>query len=322
VDLTIERIAAPDHLATLADQLAELQKADQVSAPHCRPVTADEIRAYARLDNRFADRALLVARRDRDVVGWCHVEPPNVARAGGDLHPYVGAEVVFQPGLPHAVPGPEYAEVARGLLYAACQVRAQQDLPHVELFAPDGCWAEQVLRSVGFQPADRWGTYVALLTGGPIGQPHLSVTPLKENDVASLPGILADLGLLEGEFTPEDLDRLAVTLPGFTAQGLLLARRSGALAGYVVVMIDPAYASATGRERAWLGLGPLGMAVVPSGEQTEWLRTLARAAAISAFSRGATELAFVASTEGKQSTVWSRLDFRVEVRWRRWRIDL
>ena len=322
MDLTIERIASPEGLVSLADELAELQKADQVSAPHYRPVTADEIRAYVRLDNRFADRALLVARRDQAVVGWCHVEPPGVARAGGDLHPYVGAEVVFQPGLPHAPPSPEYAEVARGLLYAACQVRAQQDARHVELFAPDGCWAEQVLRSVGFQPADRWGTYVALLAGGPIGQSHLSVTPLKGNDVASFPGILAELDLIDGEFTTDDLNRLAATFPGFAPQGLLLARRSGALAGYAAVMIDPAYASATGRERAWLGFGPLGMAVVPSGEQTEWLRTLVRAAAISAFSRGASELAFVASTEGKQPTVWGRLDFRVEARWRRWRTDL
>ncbi len=322
MSLTIERIADRDQLESLAVPLAELQKADQVSAPHYRPVAVEDLVQAIRSDNRLADRALLVARRDEAVVGWCHVEPLQIARAGGDLHPYVGAEVVFQSGLPLAAPGPDYAEVARGLLYAACQVRAQQEKRCVEVFAPDGCWAEQVLRSVGFQPADRWGTYVGLLTGGPIGQSHLSVSPLREADLPSFPGLLAELQLVEGEFTSDDLNRLIATFPDFTPQGLLLARRSGTVAGYAAVMIDRAYASATSRERAWLGFGPLGMAVVPSGEQTDWLRTLIRAAAISAFARGATELAFVASAEGKQTAVWSRLDFRVEVRWRRWRVDL
>lgn len=320
--LTIERIADPDQLVALAAPLVELQKLDQVSAPHYRPVTVEDLVRLVRADNRFAQRAILVARQDQTIVGWCHVEPPQVARAGGDIHPYVGAEVVFQPGLPHVAPGSEYAEVTRGLLYAACQVRAQQDQRHVEVFVPDGCWAEQVLRNAGFQPADRWGTYVALLAGGAIGQSHLSVTPLREPDLELFPATLAELDLVEGEFTVEDLNRLIAVFPDFTPQSLLLARRSGAVAGYAAVMIDKAYTSATGRERAWLGFGPLGMAVMLSGEQRDWLGTLARAAAISVFSRGAAELALVASTEGKQSSVWGRLDFRVEVRWRRWRTDL
>jgi hypothetical protein len=322
VALDIERLTAVQQVVGLAEALAELQAAEQVSAPHCRPVTADEIADLARRDNRFSERGLLVARRDEGVVGWCHVEPPGVARAAGDLYPYVGGEAVFQSGLPHAVPGPGYPEIIRGLLYAACQVRAQQDARHAELFVPDGSWAEQLLRGTGFQPADRWGTYVAPLAGGPIGEARLTVSPLRAADLDGLPVLLSEARLVEGEFGPEDLARLAASFRGFTPQGLLLARRSGAVAGYAAVTIDPAYVSATGRDRAWLAFGPLGMAVPPSGEQQEWLRALARAAAINAFARGATELAFVGGMEGRQPSVWAKLDFAIEVRWRRWRIDL
>jgi hypothetical protein len=322
VSLSVERIDVSAQLVALAETLAELQRADQVSAPHYRPVTASQIERFLKLDNRARERAVLVARRGEAVVGWCHVEPPAAARTGGDVYPLVGAEVAFQPGLPHAAPGPEYGEIARALLYAACQVRAQQEAAHVELFAPDGCWAEQVLRGLGFQPADRWGTYVSQLSGGAVGQAPLTVSSLREPELPSFPALLAEHGLIESEFTSDDLARLVATVPGFAPQGLLLARRSGAVAGYAAVMVDREYASATGRERAWLGFGPLGMAVVPSGEQSDWLRTLVQAAAISASARGAQELAFVASTEGKQLSVWGRLDFVVEVRWRRWRTDL
>jgi hypothetical protein len=87
-------------------------------------------------------------------------------------------------------------------------------------------------------------------------------------------------------------------------------------------MIDAVYAGATGRRRAWLGFGPLGIGALAGAEQTERFATLLSAARISAFCRGATELAFVASAEGQQLGVWTERGFEVEVRWQRWRTEL
>ncbi len=322
MELAIERLTDRDQVIAMAPALAELQEADLVSLPHYRPVTGDDIATYAGTDNRFSERAIIVATRGAEPVGWCHVEPPAVARTAGDLYPYTGGQVVFQPGLPHARADAEHSSVIRGLLYAASQVRAQQGARYVELFAPEDCGSEAALRAEGFQPVDNWATYLSALGDGKAGRSPLAVSAVREAELELVPAKLLQLGLLEGEFTVEDLAQLAGSVPGFTSQGLLIAERAREIVGYVAAMVDEAYVSATSRKRAWLGFGPLGMGVLPGGEQEEWIRTLVSAASISAFCRGATELAFVGSAEGRQPAVWEKLGFIREARWRRWRSGL
>ena len=322
MELEIQRLTDRDQVIALAPALAQLQEADLVALPHYRPVTGDEIASFAEADGRFAERAIIVATRGAKPVGWCHVEPPLIARTAGDLYPYAGGQIVFQPGLPHALADAEHSNVIRGLLYAASQVRAQQGAHHIELFTPENCGSEAALRAEGFQPVDNWATYLTTLGDRKAGRSPLSVSALRQPELELFPQKLRRLGLIEGEFTPDDLARVAGSIPGFSPQGLLIAEHAGEIIGYAAVMIDNAYVSATSRKRAWLGCGPLGMATLPGGEQEEWVRTIVSAACISAFCRGATELAFIGSAEGRQPVVWERLGFTREVAWRRWRAGL
>lgn len=320
--LDIERLSDREEAISLAPVLAELQEADLVALPHYRPVGAEEIVRFVQTDRRFSERAIIVARRDGEPKGWCHLEPPTTARTAGDIYPLVGGQAVFQPGLPHARADAEHADVVRGLLYACCQARAQQGQRHVEVYAPLECGSEGALRAAGFQPADNWATYLSTLGDGVVGRSPLSVSAVREPELDLLPPKLRELGLIQGEFTPDDLRQLIESFPGFTCQGLLIAERSGEMAGYAAAMVDAAYVSATDRRRAWVGFGPLGMGVLSGGEQEDWVSTLISATSISAFCRGATELAFVGSAEGRQPAVWGKLGFAIEVRWRRWRTDL
>jgi len=322
VGLDIKRIANPGEVQDLAAILVDLLNAGLPAAPHYRPVSVEELVRRAGNDPRFSERALLVAYQDGEPVGWCHVEPPTVALTGGNLYPYVGAHTVFQPGLPHVAAGEGYSAAASGLLYAACQVRAQQDASGLELFAPAEHPAEDDLRLAGFQPVDAWATYMAPLAGAKAGRAPVHVSSVKRSEVERFPAILREAGLLAGEFTPVDLTALIESAGGFDPQGLLLAEAAGRVVGYAAVMIDAPYAAATGRRRAWLGFGPFGMGALPGPEQPERSATLVSAARISAFCRGATELAFVAAAEGRQPGLWAERGFEVEVRWQRWRTDL
>ena len=322
VALDVERLTRPDQLVDLAPALADLQNAQLELAPHYRPIAARELTDFAEADSRFRERAVLVARRDEIVVGWCHLEPPNTARTAGDLYPYVGGEVAFQPGLPFAARGPDDVEVVRALLYGACQIRAQQERPHLELFAQEDCNAKRALRNEGLQPADDWATYVMPVSEAHRGSARLTVRAVQEGELQDLPTRLSDLGLVTGDFAGGDLRQLLGRFPGCGSDGLLLALRANEVAGYAAVTVDPVYASATGRDRAWLGLGPLGIGIRGAAEQPELLGSLVKAACIKAFSQGASELALVAGLGSRERDFWEGLGFRTEVRWRRWRVDL
>lgn len=322
VVLDVERLTQPAQLADLAPVLADLQNAQLEVAPHYRPITARELEDFAAADKRFRDRAILVARHDEAVAGWCHLEPPGTARTGGDLYPYVGGEVAFQPGLPFAAAGHDGVEVVRALLYGACQIRAQQACLHLELFAPQTCETTRALRDEGLQPADDWATYVVPVSEARRGSASLTVRAVEAGEVQELPTRLSDLGLIAGDFAASDLRQLLRQFPGSGPDGLLLALRSGEVVGYAAVTVDPVYASATGRDRAWLGLGPLGLGIRGAAEHPELLGSLVSAACIKAFAQGASELAIVAGLGGRGRGFWEGLGFRAEVRWRRWRVDL
>ena len=320
--LDIKRIANPEEVRDLAPTLVDLLNAGVPAAPHYRPVAVDELVRRTDNDPRFPERAILMAYEGGAPIGWCHLEPPTIALAGGDLYPYVGAHTVFQPGLPHVPAGEGYSAAVTGLLYAACQVRAQQEASGVELFAPADHPAEDDLRAAGFQPVDPWATYAAGLAGVGAGRAPVHVSSAKGAQVERFPAILREAGLLAGEFTPADLSALIESSGGFDPQGLLLAESSGQVVGYAAVMIDGPYADATGRRRAWLGFGPFGMGALAGPEQPERFATLVSAARISAFCRGATELALVARADGRQPAVWAERGFKAEVRWQRWRTEL
>jgi hypothetical protein len=322
VALDVARISDPEQLAALAPVLTELQNARLRNAPHCRPIAPAELGQAAASDKRFAERAILVARRGERVVGWCHVEPPGTARTAGDVYPYVGGEVVFQSGLPFHEAVADGEEIIRALLYAALQAQAQQGQSHLELLAPEDCGAEGALRAQGMQPADKWATYVSPMSEGPVGRGKLTVRSLAEAELSGLPALLAELGVLAGEFTDDDFRQLRRRFPDFEPDGLLVAVREDEAVGYAAVMIDSAYTSATGRSRAWLGLGPLGIGVRRVPEHASWLAVLVNAAHIVAARRGAQELAIVASLDSRDRSFWERLGFQPEVRWRRWRADV
>lgn len=318
MSLDIQRIPDPDQFVLLAEPLAGLQNAGLPDAPHCRPVTAEELIRRVRCDRRFGDRAILVAYEVGTPVGWCHLEPPSVALTGGDLYPYVGGHTVFQPGLPHIPSGAEYSPTLRALLYAACQVRAQQGASSVELFAPVQCPAERELRAAGFESTDVWATYVSDIGHARPGRAPLHVSSVRPSDAHRFVVLLIEAGLIHGEFTPDDLLSLMEAAGDFDSQSLLLAETEAQVVGYAAVVIDPSYVAATGRRRAWFGFGPLGMAALRGPEHPERIATLISGARISAFCRGATELALVASAERDQTGRWADRGFTVEVRWRRW----
>jgi hypothetical protein len=322
VGLDIKRIANPEAVRDLAPILVDLLNAGLPAAPHYRPVAVDELVRRTGNDPRFSERAILVACEDGAPVGWCHVEPPTVALTAGDLYPYVGAHTVFQPGLPHVASGEGYSAAVIGLLYAACQVRAQQGASGVELFAPADHPAENDLRAAGFQPVDPWATYAAALAGAEAGRAPVHVSSAKASELERFPAVLRDAGLLTGGFTTADLTALIESTGDFDPQGLLLAEAAGDVVGYAAVMIDGPYGAATGRRRAWLGFGPLGMGALAGPEQPERFATLVSAARISAFCRGATELALVARADGRQPAIWADRGFEAEVRWQRWRTEL
>jgi len=322
LNLDIQRLSHPEEVRSLAPTLAALQNAAGADAPHYRPVAAEEIERRLHRDPRFRERAILVARECSEAIGWCHLEPPEVALTGGDLYPYVGAHSAFAPGAPHVPRREGYSAITRGLLYAACQIRAQQGAEAVELFVPDGSPAEEPLRAEGFQPVDAWATYVAGLSGVRTGRAPLHVSSVRRADIDRFPLVLTETGLIDRTFTPGDLAALIESAGNFDPQGLLIAQTAGSVVGYAAVMEDPAYSAATGRARAWLGFGPLGMGALPGPEQIERFATLVSAARISAFCRGAKELAFVGSAEVQQPHVWEERGFAVEARWRRWRTEL
>ncbi|MGQ9733296.1 MAG: hypothetical protein ACUVX8_18725, partial [Candidatus Zipacnadales bacterium] len=56
-------------------------------------------------------------------------------------------------------------------------------------------------------------------------------------------------------------------------------------------------------------------------EHARWVNALMDAARLSAYCRGARELAFVAGAEGRQPEIWAKRGFHIEARWRRWRTE-
>jgi hypothetical protein len=322
VGLDIRRLADRSAVLDVASILVDLHKASSVAAPHYRPISTEELERRLTSDPRFAQRAILLAERDGGPCGWCHLEPPAIALTGGDVYPYVGGHVVFQPGLPHVPPGHGHGPTVRALLYAVLQIRAQQGAQTVELFASAGSAAEDALRAEGFQQADEWATYVSPLASARAGRAPLHVAAIRASDLPGFPAQLEALGLLARPFTDEDLQGLIASFAGFDLQGVLVAQSNGRPVGYVVVMVDGSYVAATGRKRAWLGFGPLALGAVAGPEHHERLATLISAARISAFCRGATELAVVAGAEGREVAAWADRGFEREVPWWRWRTQL
>ncbi|MGQ9732696.1 MAG: hypothetical protein ACUVX8_15675 [Candidatus Zipacnadales bacterium] len=264
--LSVERITDTEQVVCLAPTLVDLLEASGVTAPHYRPVGIAELLKYLEHDRRFPERALLVALHNGEPVGWCHLEPLGIARTAGDLYPYVGGQVVFQPGVPHVRSDEGYSAIVSALLYTACQIRSQQGAKAIELFTTLESAAESALRREGFQPVDRWATYVTWLAPDRRKQAAPHGTTLLPAELEDLPARLSRTGMLEGTFETADLVALTESFPDFDPRSIIAAEQGGELIGYVVAMIDSAYVSATGRKRAWVGFGPLGLGLRPGPE--------------------------------------------------------
>jgi ribosomal protein S18 acetylase RimI-like enzyme len=319
----IHRIETVAELSEGAEGLAAMQNQAYEGTPNFRPVTGAELVAKARSDRRFPARLLLVAREGSRVLGWINVEPTWQPNIGGDIYPYVGGEIVFQPSLVPVAPGPRADAVRAQLLRRAMRELAQRGKSELQLIVPEGDAAfGGVLEEQGFREIERMVSFRAEMGPQEMKASGCVTRRMRADDLAAV----IDLHNAAFEhiqklhrwqrLTREDLSLLEASVRGYDANGMIVAEWDGRIAGYITAMTDPAYDGVHGTRRGWIGFAQMGLAVSPDSQGLGVGRALMLAAMASLMQRGCQDVELITDRESEQAMGFYRaLGFEVVRQW-------
>ncbi len=295
------KIERREQLRGSAPQLAQVYNETYAGTPNYRPVTAEELVAKGEADPRFAERPIYAWLRGNEVLAWCSAEPARQANTGGDIYPYVGGEIVFQPSLIPTRDGWQGRGLEQELLDRVKGDLAAQGQAVMRVVVTDhDADVRELYREAGFAEVGRMVSLRAV--PAEVGPPLTPVATrhLREEDTAALLTIhneaFHEMTAAHGwePMRAEDWELLRDTVVGYDARGVLLAHHERELAGYVVAMIDTAFNRAHGVKRGWIRLARLGLAVGRKFQGLGVETTLMTAAMVSLVGRGMREVELVA----------------------------
>lgn len=266
----IRRIERAEQVRGIAPALAELHNESTGATPNFRPVTADEIVQKASLDSRLAERLIYLWMKGTEALAWCNVEPAWQPNIGGDIYPYVGGEVVFQPSIISVRSdwrgrgvGADMLDRARRDL-ARQGKRAMQVIVNEEDEETRGFYEE-----VGFREIARMVSLRAGLRDAKLDLRQKTTRRLRDTE---LPAFLDThnaaferLSRRHGwdPVSPEHFELLRQTVTGYDDRGVFLVGERGEVGGYITAMVDPAFNEQHGAKRGWIGCAQFGLAVGP-----------------------------------------------------------
>jgi len=303
----VRRIETINELRRLAEPIAAIHNETYQSTSNFRPVEAEELVAKARADRHFLGRLILVAEDAGELCGCISVEPVGQPNIGGDIFPYIGGEVVFQPSLLPAK-GDNATEIQRALLHAAKRALAGRGKDSLQMIVPedDAAYVE-FLQDEGFTEMERMVSLRAEIASQHGEPARCTARQMLPRDVPAVIDIhnAAFEGIRElhkwAKMTAEELAVLQRTVKGYDDRGLIVAEWNDHVVGYITAMIDPEYNATHGAKRGFIGFAQMGLAVSPQSQGLGVGKTLMLAASASLFARGCTDVELITDRESDQA---------------------
>lgn len=319
----IHRIETIAELSERAEGLAAIHNQAYEGTPNFRPVSGAELIAKAKSDRRFPARLLLVAREGNRALGWINVEPTWQPNVGGDIYPYVGGEIVFQPSLVPVAPGPRADAVRTQLIRRAMRELAQRGKSELQVIVPEGDAAlGSLLQSLGFREIERMVSFHAEMGPQEMKASRCVTRRMRAEDLAAVMDVhnaaFEPIQRLHRwqRLTPEDFSLLEASVRGYDPNGMIVAEYDGRIAGYITAMTDPAYDAIHGTRRGWIGFAQMGLAVSPDSQGLGVGRALMLAAMASLMQRGCRDVELITDRESEQAMGFYRaLGFEEVRRW-------
>lgn len=317
----VHRIETVAELSECAERLSAVHNAAYEATPNYRPICADELIAKARADRRFPARIILVGRDGDDVLGWINVEPTWQPNIGGDIYPYVGGEVVFQPSLVPCVRGAE--AVRTSLLRRAMRELAQRGKAQLQMIVPDDDEGlAGLLRDEGFREIERMVSFRAEMGPQEMKATRCTTRRMRPDDLEAVIDVhnaafehIRRLHKWEA-LTREDFSLLEAYVGGYDPRGMMVAESHGRVVGYVTAMIDPVYDETHGTRRGWIGLAQMGLATAPESQGMGVGRALMLGAMASLMQRGCADVELITDRESDQAMgFYGALGFREVREW-------
>jgi ribosomal protein S18 acetylase RimI-like enzyme len=303
----IRRVETTSELARLAEPIAAVYNETYEPTSNFRPVQADELVTKARADRRFHARLILVAEEGGELQGCVSVEPVWQPNVGGDVYPYVGGEIVFQPSLlPARGDGVEATQ--RRLLCEAKRALGNRGKSSLQMIVTedDGSYME-LLKDEGFREIERMVSLraeIASQKGEPARCIARQMLPQDVPDVIAVHNAAFDEIRELHKWEPMTADELAVLqkcVRGYDKRGMIVAEWHGHIVGYVTAMIDPVYNATHGTKRGFIGFSQMGLAVSPRSQGLGVGKTLMLAASASLLARGCRDVELITDRESERA---------------------
>ncbi|MGD8238705.1 MAG: GNAT family N-acetyltransferase [Armatimonadota bacterium] len=316
----IRRVEMTPELSRLAEPIAAVYNEAYQGTGNYRPIEGDELIAKARADRHFLGRLILVAEADGEVEGCVSVEPVWQPNVGGDIYPYAGGEIVFQPSLLPAR-GDNAEDTRRRLLREAKRALGSRGKTSVQMIVPeDDAAGRALLMDEGFEEIERMVSLRAEIASQRGEASRCTARQMLPQDVAAVMDIhnsaFEDIRKLHKweEMTADELAVLGKSVRGYDKRGMIVAEWRGHVVGYVTAMIDPVYNAAHGTRRGFIGFSQMGLAVSPRSQGLGVGRTLMLAASASLLARGCCDVELITDRESDQAMGFYRALGFTEVR--------
>ena len=266
----IRRIQRAEQIRGIAPALAELCSESTAPTPNFRPVTAEEIVRKASLDPRLAERLIYVWMKRTEALAWCSAEPVWQPNIGGDIYPYVGGEIAFQPSVIFVRPDWRDRGIAAEILDQARRDLAAQGKRAMQVIVSEGDEGGAALyEEAGFSEIARMVSLRAGLREAKLDLAHKTTRRLRDTELRDFlethNAAFEQIGRLHGweAMTPEQFELLRQTVTGYDDRGVFLAGEGGEVGGYVTAMVDPVFNQQHGTRRGWIGCAQLGLTIGP-----------------------------------------------------------
>ncbi len=303
----IRRVETINELSRLAEPIAAVYNDAYEGTSNFRPIEPDELVAKARADRHFPGRLIFVVHEGGDVCGCVSVEPVWQPNVGGDIYPYVGGEIVFQPSL-LPVKGDNAEQVQRRLLCEAKRALRSRGKKNLQMIVPEGDAALiELLRDEGFEEIGRMVSLRAEIASQKGEQTKCTPRQMLPQDVSAVIDIhnaafeeIRKLHKWE-KMTADELAVLAKSVRGCDKRGMIVAEWHGHVVGYIAAMIDPVYNATHGTQRGFIGFSQMGLAVSPRSQGLGVGKTLMLAASASLLARGCRDVELITDRESDQA---------------------
>ena len=304
----IRRIERAEQVRGIAPALAELHNESMAATPNFRPVTADEIARKASLDSRLAERLIYVWMKGTEALAWCNVEPVWQPNIGGDVYPYVGGEIVFQPSLISVHSDWRGRGVAADILDRARRDLAGQGKRAMQVIVnQDDEETRGFYEQAGFREIARMASLRAGLRDAKLDLRQKTTRRLRDAELRAFldthNAAFEEICRVHGweAATPEQFEFLRQTVTGYDDRGVFLAGEGQEVGGYITAMVDPAFNQQHGTKRGWIGCAQFGFAVGPRHQGRGLGQALMTAAMVYLVGRQMREVELITSAGSDQA---------------------